>query len=58
MAEMEWIVTLLYELGILVEKHIVYGDNLGTTQLVVNPMYHTKIKHATLDFRFVHERIE
>lgn len=58
-AEIDWIAILLSELGILVmTSYVIWSDNLGATQLVANPMHHSKLKHTVLDFRFFHERVD
>lgn len=49
----------MYGLGIdLRAPHRIRSDNLGATQLSANSVYHTKIKHVALDFRFVRESVE
>lgn len=46
---------LLYELGIEVRKpYELQSDDLGATQLAMNPVYHTKINHAALDLVEIH----
>lgn len=58
-AELEWMANLLSEMGIKIDKpYKLWCDNLGATQLAANPVFHTKIKHAALDFNFVRERVE
>lgn len=58
-AELDWVASILLEMGIFVKKlYTLWSDNLGATQLAANPMFHTKIKHAAVDFGFVRERVE
>jgi len=50
---------LLCGIGIKIDKpYKLWCDNLGATQLAANPVFHTKIKHITVDFNFVRERVD
>ncbi|KAM3214769.1 hypothetical protein ACQJBY_066994 [Aegilops geniculata] len=57
-AEVMWIQTLLYELGIKVPKAArLWCDNIGATYLSANPVLHARTKHIEVDFHFVRERV-
>lgn len=54
-----WIQSLLADLGIrLQQPPILWCDNLGATYLAVNLVMHHRIKHLSLDYHFVRERIK
>ena len=56
-AEVMWIQTLLYELGIKAPKAArLWCDNIGATYLSANPIFHARTKHIEVDFHFVRER--
>ena len=57
-AEVMWIQTLLYELGIKAPKAArLWCDNIGATYLSANPVFHARTKHIEVDFHFVRERV-
>nr|GEW18358.1 hypothetical protein [Tanacetum cinerariifolium] len=57
-AEMMWVQNLLHELGIsLQETPTLFYDNTCATYLCTNPMYHSRMKHVSLDNHFVRERV-
>ena len=57
-AEVMWIQTLLYELGIKTPKAArLWCDNIGATYLSANPIFHARTKHIEVDFHFVRERV-
>ena len=57
-AEVMWIQTLLYELGIKAPKAArLWCDNIGATYLSANPVFHARTKHIEVDFNFVRERV-
>lgn len=57
-AELKWRGSLLRELGItLTHPPAVFCDNVGATYLSVNPVFHSLMKHLTLDFHFVRENV-
>jgi hypothetical protein len=50
--------TLLEELGLV--KHraaALWCDNLGTTYMSANPVFHARMKHVEIDYYFVRERV-
>ena len=57
-AEVMWIQTLLYELGIKTPQAArLWCDNIGATYLSANPVFHARTKHIEVDFHFVRERV-
>ena len=57
-AEVMWIQTLLYELGIKAPQVArLWCDNIGATYLSANPVFHARTKHIEVDFHFVRERV-
>jgi hypothetical protein len=58
-AELMWLQTLLTELGITC-THLpsLWCDNLSTTFLAANSIFHTRTKHIELDFHFVREQLQ
>ena len=58
-AEVMWIQTLLYELGIKTPKAArLWCDNIGATYLSANHVFHARTKHIEVDFHFVRERVD
>lgn len=55
----DWVVALLWELEVLVMTFsTIWFNNLRATQFALNSHFHSKMKHMTLDYNFVRERIE
>lgn len=56
--EVVWSQSLLNELGIFQDTALrLWCDNLGTTYLTVNPIFHAHTKHIEVDFHFVRELV-
>lgn len=48
-AEIDWVCSLVVELGVKVNKPcVLWSNNLGATQLTVKEIYHTKFKHMAI----------
>ena len=57
-AEVMWIQTLLFELGIKTPKDAkLWCYNIGATYLSANPVFHARTKHIEVDYHFVRERV-
>ena len=55
---MIWVQNLLTELGIHHPKAAsLWCDNLGSTYLSANPIFHARTKHIEIDYHFVRERV-
>ena len=49
---------MLKELGVKSKQApCLWCDNLGTTYLSANPVFHARTKHIEIDFHFVRERV-
>lgn len=54
-----WVSSLLQELGVTqLITPTVYSDNVGATYLSANPVFHSRMKHLTLDFHFVRNNVQ
>jgi hypothetical protein len=57
-AKVMWVHKILDELGII---HPPVGrlwcDNIGSTYLTANPVFHARTKHIEIDFQFVQEQV-
>ena len=57
-AELNWVINLLKELGInITSTPIIYCHNVRATYLYANPVFHSRMKHITIDFHFVREQV-
>lgn len=58
-AEVRWLCSLLFEMKIsLPTSPVIYCDNIGATYLCANPVFHSRMKHITLDYHFVRNQIQ
>lgn len=56
--EILWLKNLLMELDVeLNYTPVLFCDNIGATYLLANPVFHSKIKHFTLDYIFVRQQV-
>lgn len=54
-----WVSYLLQELQFLTLPPItLFCDNLSTTYMAVNLVFHARTKHIELDYHFIHERVK
>lgn len=57
--ELMWLQNLLHELQVpMNETPRLLCDNVGATYLCSNPVLHSKMKHISLDYHFVRERVQ
>ncbi|PRQ16261.1 putative RNA-directed DNA polymerase [Rosa chinensis] len=57
-AETTWLGYLLYELGATIHFPILlHCDNLSTTYMASNPVFHARTKHIELDYHYVREKV-
>ncbi|XP_019186568.1 PREDICTED: uncharacterized protein LOC109181272 [Ipomoea nil] len=57
-AEVTWVVSLLRELGLHNGgPSTLWCDNLGTTYLCANPVFHARTKHVEIDYHFVRDKV-
>ncbi|PNX98781.1 hypothetical protein L195_g022038 [Trifolium pratense] len=57
-AELMWLQNLLLELHMCVNQPPkLLCDNVGATYLCSNPVYHSKMKHISMDYHFVREQV-
>ena len=55
-SDIAWIKSLLDELGLtLCEPPLLLYDNVGATQLSLNPVMHSRMKHIAIDLHFVYD---
>ena len=53
-----WLRSLLKELGVSCSSTpILWCDNIGSTYLTTNPLFHARTKHIEIDFHFVRDLI-
>jgi histone deacetylase 1/2 len=57
-AEIIWLQYLLTDLQVpSVSAPTIWCDNLGTTYLSANPVFHARTKHVDVDYHFIHDRV-
>ena len=57
-AETTWLGYLLYELGGHIDYPVhLYCDNLSTTYMASNLVFHARTKHIELDYHYVREKV-
>jgi hypothetical protein len=57
-AEIVWVQSILKELGVREDdKLCLWCDNLGSTYLSANTIFHGQVKHVEIDYHFVRERV-
>lgn len=57
--EVMWIQTLLHEIGVESPNATkLWCDNLGTTYLSSNHVFHARKKHIEVDYHFMRDRVE
>lgn len=57
-AEVNWIQNLLSEVHFSSSTiPIIYCDNVGATYLCSNPIFHSHMKHISIDFHFVRDQV-
>ena len=58
-SELSWVYSLLNELHQPISHTpVIYCDNIGSTQLSSNPVFHSRMKHVSIDFHFIRERVQ
>ena len=56
-AELSWIMSLLSEINLVrIPQPIIWCDNIGTTYLIMNSVYHARTKQIKVDNHFVREK--
>ena len=57
-AETTWLGYLLYELGAHIQYPVMlHCDNMSTTYMASNPIFHARTKHIELDYHYVREKV-
>lgn len=58
-SEVRWICNVLSELHIKLPKApVIYCDNVGTTYLSANPVFHSRMKHLALDYHYIRCQVQ
>lgn len=56
--EVTWLISLLTELRVSFEAPLkLWCENLGTTYLCANPVFHTRTKHVEINYHFVRDKV-
>lgn len=56
--EISWLQSLFSKLGICCkEKPTIWCDNVSTTKLARNPIYHSRTKHIEIDIHFIKNKV-
>ena len=57
-AESLWLQSPLHELGIFLStRPVLWCDNIGSTYLIANPVFHARTKHVEINYHFVKEKV-
>ncbi|GAA0170187.1 hypothetical protein LIER_24499 [Lithospermum erythrorhizon] len=56
-AELTWIHLLCDVFIVLPNAPVAYCDNIAATYLAYNPVMHSRTKHISIDYHFVHEKV-
>ncbi|CAL9000117.1 unnamed protein product [Prunus brigantina] len=57
-AETNWLCYLLHELGVHLRFPVqLFCDNLSTTYMAANPVFHARTRHIELDYHFLREKV-
>lgn len=54
-AELTQVCYFLIDLGVFCFMPVIYWDNVGPTQLCSTPIFHSRMKHASIDFHFIQD---
>jgi hypothetical protein len=58
-AELMWLTNLLLELKITIQyKPKLISDNVGATYVCSNPVFHSRMKHISMDYHIVREQVQ
>ncbi|OIS98988.1 retrovirus-related pol polyprotein from transposon tnt 1-94, partial [Nicotiana attenuata] len=58
-SETNWLRSLLNELHFRISATPqIFCDNVSTTYICANPVYHSRMKHIAIDFHFVREQVQ
>ena len=58
-AELQWVKSLLLDLVAPVQlSPTLFLENLGVTYLCANPIFHSCVKHFTIDYHFVRDLVQ
>lgn len=58
-SEVQWVRSLLAELGVsLYSPPVIYSDNIGATYLCANLVFHSRMKHISIDYHFVRDLVQ